>query len=360
MNCVLILEDGTTYHGKAYGKVGTVIGEVCYNTGMTGYQEIFSDPSYYQQIVVTTNVHIGNYGIKYDEQQSDSIKISGLVCKNFNEVQSRKLSDGSLNDYFIANNIVVISDVDSREIVLHVREKGAMNCIISSEELPSEELIKRLKEAPSMEGLELSSKVSTVEPYYAGEPTSTYKITVLDLGIKTNILNNFIKRDCYCKVFPAQSNAEELISWKPDGYFISNGPGDPSAMPYALKTVQSILETGTPLFGICLGHQLLAQTIGAKTYKMHTGHRGLNHPVKNLITGKSEITSQNHGFCVDSDSISTELAEITHINLNDNTVEGIRLKGKKAFSVQYHPEAAPGPHDAEYLFDDFITLIKNK
>ncbi len=357
-SAILLLEDGKVYYGKAAGKIGTVTGEICFNTGMTGYQELFTDPSYFGQIMVTTNVHIGNYGISNIENQSGDIKIAGLVCKVFNEQYSRKLANESVEDFFLQHNLTGISGVDTRGLVSYIRHKGSMNAIISSEEHDIKVLKKMLANVPSMHGLELSSSVSTKEPYFYGNESSKYKVAVLDLGVKKNILDNFSKRDVYMKVFPGETSFQEIKDWNPDGFFLSNGPGDPAAMPYAVKTAQAMLADGKPLFGICLGHQIMAESMGISTYKMHNGHRGLNHPVKNLITGKSEITSQNHGFCVNADEVrANKDVEITHINLNDDTIEGMRIKGKPAFSVQYHPEAAPGPHDAEYLFDDFMKLL---
>jgi carbamoyl-phosphate synthase small subunit len=358
---VLLLEDGTVYHGKAAGKIGTTTGEICFNTGMTGYQEIFTDPSYYGQIMVTTNAHIGNYGINEDEIESGAIKIAGLVCKNFNIAYSRKLSDKSIQDYFQEENIVGISDIDTRSLVRHIRDKGAMNGIISSEILDLVELKERLSKVPSMDGLELSSEVSTKEPYFYGDENSKHRVAVLDLGVKKNILRNFDNRDVYAKVFPAKSSFEEMEKWSPDGYFISNGPGDPAAMPYAIETVKKVLEADKPMFGICLGHQLLALANDIRTMKMFNGHRGLNHPVKNVIIDHCEVTSQNHGFGVVPDDVkNSDKVEITHINLNDHSIEGIRVKDKKAFSVQYHPESSPGPHDSRYLFDQFVELMKAK
>ncbi|MGZ5245245.1 MAG: glutamine-hydrolyzing carbamoyl-phosphate synthase small subunit [Bacteroidia bacterium] len=355
---VLLLADGKVFYGKAAGKIGTTTGEICFNTGMTGYQEVFTDPSYYGQIMVTTNVHIGNYGIRKIENQSSDVKIAGLVCRNFNTGYSRKMADSSLQDFFLENNIIAIADVDTRALVNYIRDKGAMNAVISSEETDIEKLKEILNQTPSMEGLELSTDVSTKEPYFIGNPEAMYRVAVLDLGVKQNILDNFLQRDCYLKVFPAHTTYEEMKSWNPHGYFISNGPGDPAAMPYAVETTRKVVDDDQPLFGICLGHQILAQTFGIGTYKLHNGHRGLNHPVKNLITGHCEITSQNHGFGVIAEDVAkTPDVEVTHVNLNDNSVEGIRHKTKKAFSVQYHPEAAPGPHDAGYLFDDFIKMI---
>lgn len=357
---ILLLKDGTVFHGKAAGKIGTTTGEICFNTGMTGYQEIFTDPSYFGQIMVTTNAHIGNYGIKHDESESKGIKIAGLVCKNFSIPYSRKEGDQSIQDYFEDENIVGISDIDTRELVRHIRDKGAMNAIISSEILDIEELRAKLNEVPSMDGLELSSQVSTKEAYYVGDENAPVKLAVLDLGIKKNILRNFDSREVYAKVFPAKTTFAEMEQWQPQGYFISNGPGDPSAMDYAVNTVKDILDNDKPLFGICLGHQLLALANGIGTVKMFNGHRGMNHPVKNIIKDHCEVTSQNHGFgVVAEDILKSDKVEITHLNLNDKSIEGIRVKGKKAFSVQYHPESAPGPHDSRYLFDDFVSLMKS-
>ncbi|MFC6100081.1 glutamine-hydrolyzing carbamoyl-phosphate synthase small subunit [Olivibacter domesticus] len=355
---ILLLEDGTVYHGKAAGKIGTTTGEICFNTGMTGYQEIFTDPSYFGQIMVTTNAHIGNYGTSEEEIESHNIQIAGLVCKNYSVPFSRKMADNSIQNYFEKGSLVGISDVDTRSLVRHIRHKGAMNAIISSETLDIEQLKAQLKEVPSMDGLELSSKVSTEHAYYFGNEQARFRVAVLDLGVKKNILRNFSDRDVYVKVFPAKTTFAEMEHWTPDGYFISNGPGDPSAMPYALETVKEILKSNKPMFGICLGHQLLALANDIRTEKMFNGHRGINHPVKNIIADSCEITSQNHGFGVVGDDVKkSETVEITHINLNDKSIEGIRVKGKRAFSVQYHPESSPGPHDSRYLFDDFTAML---
>lgn len=355
---VLVLADGTVFKGTSIGKIGTTTGEICFNTGMTGYQEVFTDPSYFGQILVETNVHIGNYGVHTEEIESEDIKISGLVCKQFNIPYSRKSAATSVQDYFAQNNIVGITDIDTREVVRHVRSKGAMNAVISSENKTVEELLHELNNVPSMAGLELSSKVSTQQTYYMGSEDAAKRVAVLDFGVKKNILRNLVERDCYLAVFNGKTSFSELMKFKPDGIMLSNGPGDPATMTYAVDTVKEILAANVPTFGICLGHQILAEANGISTFKMHNGHRGLNHPVKNLITGLCEITSQNHGFSVKAEDVEKNPnIEVTHINLNDNTVEGIRLKDKKAFSVQYHPEAAPGPHDSRYLFDDFIKLM---
>jgi carbamoyl-phosphate synthase small subunit len=356
---ILLLADGTIFYGKAIGREGTAFGEVCFNTGMTGYQEIFTDPSYYGQLMVTANVHIGNYGINNSEVESDGVKIAGLICKNFSYDYSRIDSDGSLLEFFQKNDLFAISDVDTRALVSYIRENGAMNAVISTKTDNIEELKNQLSNVPEMEGLELASKVSTKKPYYFGNENATYKIAALDIGIKKNILRNFAKRDAYIKVFPYNSTFEDLNSWNPDGFFLSNGPGDPEPLIEAQNLAKKIIESNLPIFGICLGHQVIALANGISTYKMHNGHRGINHPVKNLKTGKGEITSQNHGFAVNREEAERHAdLEITHLHLNDNTVAGIAMKNKKCFSVQYHPEASPGPHDSSYLFDDFMELLK--
>lgn len=356
---VLLLEDGTVFYGRSAGKIGTTTGEICFNTGMTGYQEIFTDPSYFGQLLVATNAHIGNYGTKSNEVESEDIKIAGLICKNFTWQYSRPQATESIQEYFEQENLVGISDVDTRAVVRHIRDKGAMNAIISSETTDLEALARLLKEVPPMEGLELASQVSAKEPYTLGNPDAPLWVAVLDFGTKRNILQCLTDRGCFVKVFPARTPIEELRAFKPDGYFLSNGPGDPASMDYAVETAREILKEDKPLFGICLGHQLLALALGIPTYKMHHGHRGINHPVKNLITGSCEVTSQNHGFGVNPDAIrqAAERVEITHVNLNDDTIEGIRVRGKNAFSVQYHPEASPGPHDSRYLFDEFVRIM---
>lgn len=360
---ILLLQDGTIFEGKSVGIEGTAVGEICFNTGTTGYQEIFTDPSYYGQLMITTNAHIGNYGTNKDENESSSIKISGLICKNFSYEYSRVNADESLFDFFQKQNFVAISDVDTRALVRYIRNKGAMNAVISTES-DLGFLQKKLDEIPSMEGLELASKVSTKVAYTVGDENAAYKIAALDIGIKKNIINNFMKRDCFVKVFPYNATFEEMSAFEPDGYFLSNGPGDPNPLRDAQNLAKKIIEKDLPLFGICLGHQVIALANGITTYKMHNGHRGINHPVKNLLTQKGEITSQNHGFVVDRKEVEQHPGfEITHEHLNDGTVAGMRMKHKNCFSVQYHPEASPGPHDSAYLFDQFLSNIdlrKNK
>lgn len=356
----LVLQDGTVYQGYAVGKIGTTTGEICFNTGMTGYQEIYTDPSYSGQIIVNTTSHIGNYGAHNGEVESNKVQFNGLVCKTFSPIASRLDGDTTLQKYFEENEVVGISDIDTRGVVRHIRDKGAMNAVISSDITDVDKLKALVADVPSMAGLELASAVTTEKPYFMGDENATYKVAVLDLGVKTNILRNIAGRDCYLKVFPSKTTASELIEWGADGYFISNGPGDPSATSYAIDTVKTLIAENKPVFGICLGHQIICLSYGITTFKMHNGHRGLNHPVKNLITGLSEITSQNHGFAVKMEDVENHPeVELTHINLNDNTVEGIRVKNKPVFSVQHHPEAAPGPNDAQYLFDNFIELLKS-
>jgi len=358
---ILILADGTVCHGKAFGAIGTTTGEICFNTGMTGYQEVFTDPSYYGQILIMNTVHVGNYGVMDADIESDSVKIRGLIGRNLEDQYSRKLAQGSLEDYLKANNIVSIEGVDTRALVAHIREKGAMNCIISSDTTDADVLKKKLAQVPDMNGLELASHVSTKQSYEMGDVNSKVRIAVMDYGVKQHILHCMVERGAYVKVFPAKTKLEEVKQFKPDGYFISNGPGDPSAMGYAISTVKEIMKEDKPVFGICLGHQLLALANDIPTFKLHHGHRGLNHPVKNLLTGKCEITTQNHGFGIDPDAAKKAAhIEVTHVNLNDQSVEGIRIKNKPAFSVQYHPESTPGPHDSRYLFDEFIKMIEKK
>lgn len=356
---IVVLEDGTVFHGLSAGVLGTSTGEICFNTGMTGYQEIYTDPSYYGQIMVCATAHIGNYGVHKEEVESGDVKISGLICKKFSELYSRPDANDSLQNYFEQNNIVAITDVDSRSIVRQIRDKGAMNVIISSVNFDVESLKAELAKVPSMQGLELSSKVTTKEAFEKGDENAMHRIALLDYGTKNNIIRSLTSRGALVKVFPMSASEEEIMSWNPDGIMLSNGPGDPSSMNESIETIKKLVETKKPIFGICLGHQLLSLACGLKTIKMHNGHRGINHPVKNLISGKGEVTSQNHGFVVERESAEqSEQVEITHEHLNDQTIAGIRLKGQAAFSVQYHPESSPGPHDSRYLFDDFIKFIE--
>ena len=356
----LLLEDGTFFEGFSFGKKGTAYGEICFNTGMTGYQEVFTDPSYFGQVLIMNNVHTGNYGVSKEEEESNGVKVRAVIGRNLEDPYSRFMSNGSLGNYFNEQGIVAIDGIDTRALVSHIRKTGAMNCIISTELSERGSLENELKKAPSMGGLALADAVSTRQAYEAGDSGSDIRIAVLDLGVKRNILKCFTDRGAFIKVFNARTPFSEMEAFRPTGYFISNGPGDPAPLDYAIETVRQVLASGKPLFGICLGHQLLALANGISTFKMHHGHRGINHPVKNIITGQCEITTQNHGFGIDPESVrKNKDVEVTHVNLNDGSLEGIRLKGKPAFSVQYHPESSPGPHDSRYLFDDFLSLVRN-
>jgi len=356
---LVLLADGTVFYGKSIGIKGSAFGEICFNTGMTGYQEIFTDPSYFGQIMVTTNAHIGNYGTVEEESQSDSIKIAGLICKNFSFQHTRPRGTKDLFDFFADQNKVAISDVDTRALVKYIREHGAQNAVVTTEVDRLEELKEELKVYPSMEGRELASAVSTKEPYFFGDENAPIKVSALDLGVKKSILHNIANQGVYLKVFPYDTDFATLAAWNPDGYFLSNGPGDPEPLHSAQAVAKEIIDKNLPLFGICLGHQVIALANGVSTFKMFNGHRGINHPVLNHSTGKGEITSQNHGFAVNREEAEAHAdLEISHTHLNDNTVAGLKMKSKKCFSVQYHPEAAPGPNDAKYLFADFKELIK--
>lgn len=356
---VILLADGTLFHGKTTKPFDSNrLGEICFNTGMTGYQEIFTDPSYFGQIMVTTNAHIGNYGVNSDESESDSVKISGLICKNFSFTPSRVNSDMSLEKFLEDAHLPVIFDVDTRALVSHIRQHGAMNAVMSTDTNNIDGLKEELSNHPSMKGLELASKVSTKEPYTLGDKLSDHKVAVLDLGTKKNILRRLTDRGAFIKVFPYNSSFEDLMEWNPTGILISNGPGDPEPLTSAIEVAKKCIQNEVPTFGICLGHQIIALAMDIPTLKMHNGHRGINHPIQNLKTGKSEITSQNHGFTIDKDStVNNSQVEISHIHLNDDSVAGISIKNKPCFSVQYHPEAGPGPNDATYLFDDFFDMM---
>lgn len=354
---ILLLADGTLFRGRAIGASGTTVGEICFNTGMTGYQEIFTDPSYTGQIMVMATPHVGNYGVHAEEVESGGLKIAGLVVKKFSEVWSRPDGAGSLQDYLEKAGVIGISDIDTRKLVRHIRDNGAQNAIISSTEKDMTVLEKKLAAAPSMEGLELSSTVSASKPYTVGD--GAYRVALVDFGVKTNIERCLTDRGCTVRVFPMSTGLAEMLAWKPHGFLLSNGPGDPGAMPKSVALVKAIADSGLPVFGICLGHQLLAESQGIGTEKMHHGHRGINHPIKNLVTGHDEVTSQNHGFVVNRrDAEANGAVQITHVHLNDGSIAGIRLKDRPVFSVQYHPEAGPGPLDARYLFDDFVNNMK--
>lgn len=356
---ILLLEDGTVFYGTASGKKGITTGEIAFNTGMTGYQEVFTDPSYFGQILIMNTPHIGNYGVHRDEFESGGIKISGLITKKFSEIYSRPSAYASLEDLMLESGTVGITELDTRALVRHIRNKGAMNALISSDNLDVAELTEILKKVPSMEGQELSSKVATKEVYEEIPAKVDFKVALLDFGVKKNIVRCLAERGCHVRVFPMSATLAEINAFEPDGYMLSNGPGDPGVMNDSIALVKSIVALNKPVFGICLGHQILGLSQGLKTEKMFNGHRGINHPIKNLKTGRGEITSQNHGFVISKDSISQQNdVVVTHIHLNDQTIAGIELKNKPVFSVQYHPEASAGPHDSRYLFDQFIENMR--
>ena len=335
------------------------MGEVCFNTGMTGYQEILTDPSYCGQLVTMTYPHIGNYGINIDDIESKKIHVAGFIVREENVIPSNFRSTNSLGEYLKENNIIGIQNIDTRMLTRIIRNEGAMNGIISTEDIDDSSLINKVKSAPSMNGMDLAKVVSTKNIYtWEHAENSQYKVAVIDFGIKYNILRLLQSHNCNTTIFPASVSTEEILKLNPDGIFLSNGPGDPAAVSYGIKTVKSLLGK-KPIFGICLGHQILALALGAKTYKLKFGHRGCNHPIKNLHTNKVEITSQNHGFSVDANSIPKN-SEITHISLNDNTLEGLRCKEMSAFSIQFHPESSPGPHDSRYLFEEFIHMMSEE
>ena len=353
-SAILLLADGRIFEGKSFGYQGETTGEVCFNTGMTGYQEILTDPSYCKQIVTMTSPHIGNYGINEEDIESENIQVAGFVIKEETMTPSNWRSTQSLGEYLKKNKIVGIKEIDTRSLTRHIRDKGAMNGIISSKDLDIQSLEKKLKEFPDMNGLDLAKDVTTQKKYkWPGK--GRYKVAVIDFGIKKNILRLLSDAGCELTVFPASIKAEDILSFEPDGVFLSNGPGDPLAVTYGIETVKKLLGK-VPLFGICLGHQILALALGASTFKLKFGHRGINHPVRNNEKNTVEITSQNHGFAVDLDSLPPNVIS-THINLNDNTSGGIRCTDIPAFSVQYHPESSPGPHDSRYLFNQFIEMM---
>ena len=355
---VLLLKDGRMFQGFSFGSEGKTMGEVCFNTGMTGYQEILTDPSYRRQIVTMTVPHIGNYGVNPEDIESDRIQVAGFVVKEGTEVPSSWRANQSIGDYLKEQAIIGIQGIDTRALTRHIRDNGAMNGIISTIDFEKDMLLKQLLKTPDMSGLDLAKVVSVDKEFKWSQngDKKRYRVAAIDYGIKLNILRLLESNGCNVTVFPANVTSREIINFNPDGVFLSNGPGDPEAVKYGIKTVKELLGK-KPIFGICLGHQILALALGAKTFKLKFGHRGINHPVKNLDTGKVEITSQNHGFVVDLDSLPANVNP-THVNLNDNTSAGIRCDEFRAFSVQYHPESSPGPHDSRYLFEQFIDMMK--
>lgn len=354
--CKLALADGTVVTGEAVGARGEAGGELCFNTSMTGYQEIMTDPSYYGQIMMMTYPHIGNYGALDIDMEAARPMVAGLVVRSFMFRYSNQRADESFESFMQRYGLVGITGVDTRRLVRHIRTKGVMNAVISSTDLDDESLIEKARAWPSMDGLELASFVTVKEPYdyCTGDGA---RIAVYDFGCKRNILRSFQQRGCAVRVFPGDTPLSDVMTWNPDGLFFSNGPGDPRAMPEAIAAAREAMQSDVPLFGICLGHQLMALAQWFDVYKMYVGHRGANQPVKNLEIGHVEVTTQNHGFSVDPESIDDAQAAVTHINLNDTTVEGLRFKTFAGMSVQYHPEASPGPHDSRYLFDQFLELI---
>tara|TARA_B100001142_G_scaffold330234_1_gene397203 strand:+ start:8315 stop:9412 length:1098 start_codon:yes stop_codon:yes gene_type:complete len=357
--CKILFQNGRVLEGKSLGYIGTTGGEVCFNTGMTGYQEILTDPSYKGQMVTMTYPHIGNYGVNHQDVESKKIQCSGFIVKQATEFPSNYRSTSSLDTYLEENKIVGIQNIDTRMITRMIRDEGAMNAVISSSDISDDNLRAALESLPDMNGLDLAKEVTCQQPYiYKDIVNQKYSIAALDYGVKENILRILSSLDCEVKVFPASSSSSEILDYNPDGIFLSNGPGDPEACTYAIQMVKELLGH-KPIFGICLGHQILSLALGAQTFKMKFGHRGCNHPVKNLESNIIEITSQNHGFAVEEENLPKNI-EVTHINLNDNTIEGIRCEQYNAFSVQHHPEASPGPHDSKYLFDNFIQLIQSK
>lgn len=353
---IIYLQDGTVFEGFAAGKPGTTTGEICFNTAMTGYQETFTDPSYYRQILIMNTAHIGNYGVLSSEMESDNVKISGLICKNFSDKFSRIQADESIQNFLFQSSTLVIYGVDTRALVRHIRRSGSMNAILSTEHFDTKVLAQMMKDIPSMEGLELSSQVTTPKAYEVGNPNASKKVALLDLGVKQNIIRCLTERNVLVKVFPMSTPLSAMEEWKPDGYLISNGPGDPETMNDTKSLIQALLDANKKIFGICLGHQILGRALGMQTFKMSHGHRGINHPVLNIISGKGEITSQNHGFAVKNENIPDHVI-VSHTHLNDGSIAGLKLKDKDVFSVQYHPEAFAGPHDSRYLFDDFVAAL---
>jgi len=358
MKALLVLEDGKTFYGTSFAGEGEIAGEVVFNTGMTGYQEIITDPSYKGQIVTMTYPLIGNYGINPEDIESGRIQVEALVVKEYESFPSNWRSRMTLAEYLDQEGKIGIEGIDTRALTRHIRQAGAMKGVISTKDLDPRSLAEKARASQGLVGRDLVKEVSCKAAYqWPQEKRARFKVVVLDCGMKFHIARSLARRGCDVTVVPACSTAEEIRSLNPHGILISNGPGDPEPLAYAVRTVRSLIGD-FPIFGICLGHQVLGLAFGAKTFKLKFGHRGANHPVKNLLTGRVEITTQNHGFCVDGDSIKDPEIEITHINLNDRTIEGMRHRSLPVFSVQHHPEASPGPHDSGYLFDEFITLME--
>lgn len=354
--CLLALEDGRTFLGTGFGASGTATGEIVFNTSLTGYQEILTDPSYAGQVVTMTYPEIGNYGVNNDDVESRRVYARGMIVRHLSRRHSSWRAEKSLHQYLADQHIIGITDVDTRAITRHIRDKGAMRCALSTEVLDAAELVKTAQHAAQMEGSDFTMEVSTREKYTMGN--GDFNVAVMDFGVKQNILNSLAAQNMRLTVYPSSTKAAEILAAKPDGIFLSNGPGDPAACKDIIAELPKLIQTRLPIFGICLGHQLLAIALGAKTYKLKFGHRGGNQPVKDMQTGKIEITCQNHGFAVDAASLPKDL-ELTHLNLNDNSVEGFRHKDLPIICVQYHPEASPGPHDSAYLFARFRGLIES-
>lgn len=356
MKAILALEDGTIFEGTSFGSAGEMTGEVVFNTSITGYQEILTDPSYKGQIVTMTYPLIGNYGINMEDFESEKLHLSGFIVREASRIVSNWRSEISLDEFLKKHNIIGIEGIDTRALTLHIRSIGAMKGIISTKDLDPKSLIKKAKDSQGLVGLDLVKEV-TCKKIYEWNNKGKYKVIVLDCGVKHNIIRELAKRNCHVSVAPAQTSSKKILSLKPDGVMLSCGPGDPAAVTYVIKTVKELIGE-VPMFGICLGHQMLGLALGGKTFKLKFGHRGANQPVMNLRTRKVEITCQNHGFCVDLETLDQTKIELTHMNLNDKTLEGLRHKEYPIFSVQYHPEASAGPHDSKYLFDEFINLIR--